>query len=79
MTLRIALAYYGSTFLVRNWCVFQYLIVSKIHQQLPPYSAVAGTLILEWAKLAEYTGNKTYLELAEKSMRRIGTNASVLR
>ncbi|CAE6482965.1 unnamed protein product [Rhizoctonia solani] len=32
--------------------------------------AVAGTLILEWAKLTEYTGNKTYLELAEKSMRR---------
>ncbi|KAF8739758.1 glycosyl hydrolase 47 family, partial [Rhizoctonia solani] len=40
--------------------------------------AVAGTLILEWAKLAEYTGNKTYLELAEKSMRRIGTNDSPL-
>jgi hypothetical protein len=36
--------------------------------------AVAGTLILEWAKLTEYTGNKTYLELAEKSMRRIGMN-----
>ncbi|KAJ1304572.1 hypothetical protein OPQ81_005714 [Rhizoctonia solani] len=40
--------------------------------------AVAGTLILEWAKLAEYTGNKTYLGLAEKSMRRIGTNDSPL-
>ncbi|CAE6517761.1 unnamed protein product, partial [Rhizoctonia solani] len=40
--------------------------------------AVAGTLILEWAKLAEYTGNKTYLELAEKSMRRVGTNDSPL-
>ncbi|KAH7339611.1 seven-hairpin glycosidase [Rhizoctonia solani] len=40
--------------------------------------AVAGTLILEWSKLAEYTGNKTYLELAEKSMRRVGTNDSPL-
>ncbi|CEL60910.1 putative mannosyl-oligosaccharide alpha-1,2-mannosidase 1B OS=Neosartorya fumigata (strain CEA10 / CBS 144,89 / FGSC A1163) GN=mns1B PE=3 SV=1 [Rhizoctonia solani AG-1 IB] len=40
--------------------------------------AVAGTLILEWAKLTEYTGNKTYLELAEKSMRRIGMNDSPL-
>jgi hypothetical protein len=41
------------------------------------YVAVAGTLILEWAKLAEYTGNKTFLELAEKAMRRVGTNVSV--
>ncbi|CAE6357474.1 unnamed protein product [Rhizoctonia solani] len=40
--------------------------------------AVAGTLILEWAKLTEYTGNKTYLELAEKSMGRIGMNDSPL-
>ncbi|KAJ1304573.1 hypothetical protein OPQ81_005715 [Rhizoctonia solani] len=39
---------------------------------------VAGTLVLEWGKLAEYTGNNTYLELAEKSMRRIGTNDSPL-
>ncbi|CAE6414848.1 unnamed protein product [Rhizoctonia solani] len=37
--------------------------------------AVAGTLILEWSKLADYTGNKTYLELVERSMRRVGTNA----
>ena len=42
------------------------------------YSAVAGTLVLEWAKLSDYTGNQTYRQLAEKSMRRIGTNACVL-
>ncbi|EUC64241.1 mannosyl-oligosaccharide alpha-1,2-mannosidase [Rhizoctonia solani AG-3 Rhs1AP] len=40
--------------------------------------SVAGTLILEWFKLAEYTGNKTYLELVERSMRRVGTNDSPL-
>ncbi|KAF8756997.1 glycosyl hydrolase 47 family [Rhizoctonia solani] len=33
--------------------------------------AVAGTLVLEWSKLAEYTGNKTYCQLAEKAMSRI--------
>jgi mannosyl-oligosaccharide alpha-1,2-mannosidase len=41
------------------------------------YVAVPGTLVLEWAKLTEYTGNKTFLELAEKAMRRVGTNVSV--
>ncbi|KAH7339610.1 seven-hairpin glycosidase [Rhizoctonia solani] len=40
--------------------------------------AVAGTLVLEWAKLSDYTGNATYRLLAEKSMRRIGTNDSPL-
>ncbi|CAE6482957.1 unnamed protein product [Rhizoctonia solani] len=40
--------------------------------------AVAGTLVLEWSKLADYTGNKTYRQLAEKAMRRIGTNNSPL-
>ncbi|CUA69784.1 mannosyl-oligosaccharide alpha-1,2-mannosidase [Rhizoctonia solani] len=40
--------------------------------------AVAGTLVLEWSKLAEYTGNETYRQLTEKSMRRIGTNKSPL-
>ncbi|CAE6481581.1 unnamed protein product [Rhizoctonia solani] len=40
--------------------------------------AVAGTLVLEWSKLAEYTGNKTYCQLAEKAMSRIGTNDSPL-
>ncbi|KAB5593643.1 Mannosyl-oligosaccharide alpha-1,2-mannosidase [Ceratobasidium theobromae] len=40
--------------------------------------AVAGTLVLEWSKLTDYTGNKTYRELAEKSMRRVGTNNSPL-
>lgn len=44
----------------------------------PVLEAVAGTLILEWAKLANYTGNKKYLDLAEKSMRRIGTNVSIV-
>ncbi|CAE6517766.1 unnamed protein product [Rhizoctonia solani] len=40
--------------------------------------AVAGTLVLEWGKLADYTGNITYRHLAEKSMRRIGTNDAPL-
>ncbi|KAG8713685.1 maturation of Asn-linked oligosaccharides protein [Ceratobasidium sp. 395] len=40
--------------------------------------AVAGTLVLEWAKLSDYTGNQTYRQLVEKSMRRIGTNAAPL-
>ncbi|KAF8739874.1 glycosyl hydrolase 47 family, partial [Rhizoctonia solani] len=40
--------------------------------------AVAGTLVLEWSKLTEYTGNKTYRQLAEKAMSRIGTNDSPL-
>ncbi|CAE6469951.1 unnamed protein product [Rhizoctonia solani] len=34
--------------------------------------AVAGTLVLEWSKLSEYTGNMKYRELSEKAMRRIG-------
>ncbi|CAE6457287.1 unnamed protein product [Rhizoctonia solani] len=34
--------------------------------------AVAGTLVLEWSRLSEYTGNNKYRDLAEKSMRRIG-------
>ncbi|QRV76191.1 glycoside hydrolase family 47 protein [Ceratobasidium sp. AG-Ba] len=33
--------------------------------------AVAGTLVLEWARLSDYTGNETYRTYAEKSMRRI--------
>ncbi|CAE6499393.1 unnamed protein product, partial [Rhizoctonia solani] len=40
--------------------------------------AVAGTLVLEWSKLSDYTGNGTYRQLTEKSMRRIGTNKSPL-
>ncbi|CAE6430566.1 unnamed protein product [Rhizoctonia solani] len=40
--------------------------------------AVAGTLVLEWSKLTEYTGNKKYRDLTEKAMRRIGTNDSPL-
>ncbi|KDN45181.1 hypothetical protein RSAG8_05096, partial [Rhizoctonia solani AG-8 WAC10335] len=40
--------------------------------------AVAGTLVLEWAKLSDYTGNITYRQLAEKSMRRIGARPSPL-
>lgn len=35
--------------------------------------AEAGTLVLEWARLSEHTGNKTYGELAEKSFRHIAT------
>jgi mannosyl-oligosaccharide alpha-1,2-mannosidase len=35
--------------------------------------AVAGTLVLEWSRLSEYTRNNTYRDLAEKSMRRVGT------
>ncbi|CAE6452479.1 unnamed protein product [Rhizoctonia solani] len=42
------------------------------------YVAVAGTLVLEWTRLSEYTGNKTYRQLAERSMRRIGINDSPL-
>lgn len=34
--------------------------------------AVAGTLVLEWSKLSDYTGNNTYRTFAEKSMRRLG-------
>ncbi|KAH7099775.1 seven-hairpin glycosidase [Auriculariales sp. MPI-PUGE-AT-0066] len=40
--------------------------------------AEAGTLIMEWGKLSEYSGNKTYLELAEKSFRQIATNNGTL-
>ncbi|KAJ7573880.1 glycoside hydrolase family 47 protein [Mycena floridula] len=40
--------------------------------------AEAGTLILEWATLSKLTGNATYGKLAEKSMRRIAKNASLL-
>ncbi|CCO27119.1 mannosyl-oligosaccharide alpha-1,2-mannosidase [Rhizoctonia solani AG-1 IB] len=40
--------------------------------------AVAGTLVLEWSKLTEYTGNSTYRDLTERAMRRIGTNDSPL-
>ncbi|CAE6459936.1 unnamed protein product [Rhizoctonia solani] len=36
------------------------------------FSAVAGTLVLEWSRLSEYTGKAQYRELSEKSMRRIG-------
>ncbi|KAG9077461.1 maturation of Asn-linked oligosaccharides protein [Ceratobasidium sp. 370] len=34
--------------------------------------AVAGTLVLEWARLSDYTRNETYRAYAEKAMRRIG-------
>lgn len=34
--------------------------------------AVAGTLVLEWSRLSEHTGNATYRAFAEKAMRRIG-------
>ncbi|CAE6493384.1 unnamed protein product [Rhizoctonia solani] len=54
------------------------MVSSALTTKLPIYIAVAGTLILEWSKLADYTDNKTYLELAERSMRRIGTNDSPL-
>ncbi|KAG9126786.1 maturation of Asn-linked oligosaccharides protein [Ceratobasidium sp. 392] len=40
--------------------------------------AVAGTLVLEWAKLSDYTGNQTYRQLTEKSMFRIGNNSAPL-
>lgn len=40
--------------------------------------AVAGTLVLEWAKLSDYTGNQTYRQLTEKAMRKIGSNAAPL-
>ncbi|KAF8609188.1 glycoside hydrolase family 47 protein [Ceratobasidium sp. AG-I] len=40
--------------------------------------AVAGTLLLEWAKLSDYTGNSTYRELTEKSMHRVGINPAPL-
>ncbi|KAB5593644.1 hypothetical protein CTheo_2937 [Ceratobasidium theobromae] len=40
--------------------------------------AEAGTLVLEWSKLSDYTGNQTYRTLAEKAMRRIGTNTAPL-
>ncbi|CAE7072201.1 unnamed protein product [Rhizoctonia solani] len=36
------------------------------------FAAVAGTLVLEWSRLSEYTGNAKYRELSEKAMRRIG-------
>ncbi|CAE6521388.1 unnamed protein product [Rhizoctonia solani] len=34
--------------------------------------AVSGTLVLEWSRLSDYTGNIKYRTLSEKSMRRIG-------
>ncbi|KAG8713541.1 maturation of Asn-linked oligosaccharides protein [Ceratobasidium sp. 423] len=34
--------------------------------------AVAGTLVLEWSKLSDYTGDIKYRTFSEKSMRRIG-------
>lgn len=37
-----------------------------------PSLAVAGSLVLEWYKLSEHTGNNTYRIVAEKAMRRIG-------
>ncbi|KAJ7573879.1 glycoside hydrolase family 47 protein [Mycena floridula] len=40
--------------------------------------AEAGTLILEWSTLSNLTGNATYGQLAEKSMRRIATNPAPL-
>ncbi|KDQ13363.1 glycoside hydrolase family 47 protein [Botryobasidium botryosum FD-172 SS1] len=40
--------------------------------------AEAGTLALEWATLAKYTGNSTYRALAEKALKRIGDNAAPL-
>ncbi|KAF8609807.1 glycoside hydrolase family 47 protein [Ceratobasidium sp. AG-I] len=38
--------------------------------------AVAGTLVLEWYRLSEYTGNTTYRTFVEKAMRRIGLSDS---
>ncbi|EJD51241.1 seven-hairpin glycosidase [Auricularia subglabra TFB-10046 SS5] len=40
--------------------------------------AEAGTLILEWARLSEYTHNKKYVNLVDKSMRAIATNEDTL-
>ncbi|QRV84818.1 glycoside hydrolase family 47 protein [Ceratobasidium sp. AG-Ba] len=40
--------------------------------------AVAGTLVLEWSKLSDYTKNETFRLLAEKSMYRIGSNSAPL-
>ncbi|KZW01083.1 seven-hairpin glycosidase, partial [Exidia glandulosa HHB12029] len=44
----------------------------------PPPSnlAEAGTNVIEFAKLAQFTGNETYLRLAEGAMRAIATNPS---
>ncbi|KAB5594713.1 Mannosyl-oligosaccharide alpha-1,2-mannosidase [Ceratobasidium theobromae] len=43
-----------------------------------PSLAVAGSLVLEWYKLSEHTGNNTYRIVAEKAMRRIGMLPSPL-
>ncbi|EKM77282.1 hypothetical protein AGABI1DRAFT_115219 [Agaricus bisporus var. burnettii JB137-S8] len=40
--------------------------------------AEAGTLLLEWSTLSKYTGNDTYHQLAERSLRRIATNPAPL-
>ncbi|EJD51249.1 glycoside hydrolase family 47 protein [Auricularia subglabra TFB-10046 SS5] len=40
--------------------------------------AEAGTLILEWHRLSDYTGNSTYRELADKTMRLIATSEDTL-
>ncbi|EJD51253.1 seven-hairpin glycosidase [Auricularia subglabra TFB-10046 SS5] len=36
--------------------------------------AGSGTLILEWSRLSDYTGNQTYRELAERTFRTIASN-----
>ncbi|KAF8068873.1 glycoside hydrolase family 47 protein [Lyophyllum atratum] len=38
--------------------------------------AEAGTLTMEWATLSKYTGNDTYRQLSEKSVRRIANQAA---
>ncbi|KAG8747223.1 maturation of Asn-linked oligosaccharides protein [Ceratobasidium sp. 414] len=35
-------------------------------------------IVLEWAKLSDYTGNETYRRLTEKSMNRVGINPAPL-
>ncbi|KAG8744402.1 maturation of Asn-linked oligosaccharides protein [Ceratobasidium sp. 414] len=49
-----------------------YPIPSNLTTANSHYPAVAGTLVLEWARLSDYTGNETYRAYAEKAMRRIG-------
>ncbi|KAG5644716.1 hypothetical protein DXG03_007939 [Asterophora parasitica] len=40
--------------------------------------AEAGTLTLEWATLSKYTGNDTYRQLTEKSVRRVASQVAPL-
>lgn len=40
--------------------------------------AEAGTLTLEWSRLSLYTGNDTYRQLTENSVKRIASNAAPL-